>query len=195
MGTRSKTTTIATRRCKYYNFELKIIIFTFCGLLQDSIILLFICLHLENSKSKSKRSAVAQSKGNSSNDTTLAEIENSRVECTFSGCSKSYSSKKIMNLHITRSHIAEKFKCKICGKILESKFSAQRHVLTSHKKECMEDDIEKTICSPLNVTPVRDQDQLIKEQEKEIENLIRIKKEIKDQIKYLRTKLIAKRQK
>lgn len=98
-----------------------------------------------------------------------------------------------MSLHIKRSHIGEKFKCKMCGKILESNFSAQRHVLAAHKKECAKDDIEKTLCSPLNATPIEEQDNLIEEQRKEIENLLRMNKETKDQIKDLRVKLIAKR--
>lgn len=145
------------------------------------------------SKSKSKPSTVTLANGNSSENTTPAAIENSRVKCTFSGCSKSYSSKRNMNVHINRTHVGEKFKCRMCSKILESKFSAQRHMLASHKKECTKDDIEKVLCSPLSATPVKDQDKVIKEQRIQIENLLRIRKEVKGQINHLRAKLIAKR--
>lgn len=89
--------------------------------------------------------------------------------------------------------IGEKFKCKMCGKVLETKFSLQCHFKSTHKKECTKDDIGKTSCPPLSATPVEDQDNLIKEQQQEIDNLQNAIKTIKDEIKELRTKLIAKR--
>lgn len=143
--------------------------------------------------SNPKRSIATQSNEDHTENTAPNATDDSRLQCTFSGCYKSYSSQKNLNHHIKRNHHGEKFKCKVCGKVLETKFSLQRHFQTTHKKECTENDIEKTTCPPLSATPVEDQDNLIKEQQKEIDNLRSAIKTTKDEIKELRTKLIAKR--
>lgn len=142
----------------------------------EFIILMFVNFHSKGSKSKLKQSS------------------QSRMKCTISGCYKSYSSAKNLNQHIKRNHLGQKFKCKLCGKNLETKYSAQRHVLAVHKAKCTKDNIEMVHCSPIkDLIPVNDQDNLIKEQQKTIETLQSQIKQTKDQIQNFRARLVAKR--
>lgn len=118
----------------------------------------------------------------------------SRKTCSFLGCRKSYSTARNLKLHVNRQHLGQKFECKVCGKVLETKYSAQRHVLASHKRNTDDDDIQMVNRPSMNsVISIENQDKLIEEQQKRIETLQQYIRQIKLQIQTLRTKLVAKR--
>lgn len=183
---RTNATNTATRGSKYY-------FVSFYAVASRFMILSFKISIFKDSNSKLKRSTVMQSKRNNSKNTAPSQMERSRSKCTFSGCSRSYSTKKNLNQHIKRSHVGEKFKCKQCDKVLETKYSVQRHVLASHKKECNEDDIQKAQCSPVSPIPAEEQDILLETQQQEIESLQTAIKGTREQIMVLRRRMIAKR--
>lgn len=134
---------------------------------------------------------------NESSQTNSAESSNP-LQCQIPNCLKTFITKSGLKSHIDRQHEGKRFKCKHCRKCLASQFSLERHIDSAHSKdESGEDEQEietEIVYGKVVEIVLKDQeDTIIQQQSKKIEELEEIEKSKREEIKILREQVKSMR--